>query len=235
MKTKKSLFFVEDDLSLGAVLKSYLEICNFSVTWMDDGKRAFNAFREGTFDLCLLDVMLPHVDGFSIGRDIRAFDPSIPIIYLTAKSLKEDIITGYRTGADDYIIKPFDTDVLLYKIAVVLKRSDKSVRIEDQRIQLGNYQFDPELRELKINGELQLLSPKESALLKLLCDHKNSLLAREIALKRIWGDDGYFTTRSMDVFITRLRKYLKNDPSIEIRNIHSSGFILTQTEVSCTD
>ena len=126
MNPKKSLFFVEDDLSFGAVLKSYLEICNFSVTWIDDGKYAFSAFQAGLFDLCLLDVMLPHVDGFSLGRDIRTINPEIPMIYLTAKSLKEDIITGYRIGADDYIIKPFDTEVLLYKIAVVLKRSDNS-------------------------------------------------------------------------------------------------------------
>jgi DNA-binding response OmpR family regulator len=227
MSQKKSLFFVEDDLSFGAVLKSYLEICNFSVTWIDDGKHAFSAFREGTFDLCLLDVMLPHVDGFSIGRDIRAVNPRIPIIYLTAKSLKEDIITGYRLGADDYIVKPFDTDVLLYKIAVVLRRSEGAANPEDQLIQIGNYIFDPKLREIKLNGVKQLLSPKESALLILLCEYKNELLAREIALKRIWGDDGYFTTRSMDVFITRLRKYLRDDPTIEIRNIHGSGFIMT--------
>jgi len=229
MSLKKNLFFVEDDLSFGAVLKSYLEICNFSVTWLDDGKHAVSAFKEGTYDLCLLDVMLPHIDGFSIGREIRSIDPNIPMIYLTAKSLKEDIITGYRLGADDYIIKPFDADVLLYKIAVVLKRSDGSASTANQSFQIGKYIFDPHLREIKLNGINQLLSPKESALLKLLCEHKNELLTREIALKRIWGDDGYFTTRSMDVFITKLRKYLKDDPSIEIRNIHGSGFILTQS------
>jgi len=229
MNPKKSLFFVEDDLSFGAVLKSYLEICNFSVTWIDDGIHAFSAFQAGIFDLCLLDVMLPHVDGFSIGREIRAVNPNIPMIYLTAKTLKEDIITGYRIGADDYIIKPFDTEVLLYKIAVVLKRSDNSENGDKHLFQIGNYVFDPKLREIKLGGTRQLLSPKESALLKLLCEHKNELLSREIALKRIWGDDGYFTTRSMDVFITRLRKYLKEDSSIEIRNIHGSGFIMTHT------
>ena len=229
MSPKKSLFFVEDDLSFGAVLKSYLEICNYSVTWIDDGKHAFGAFQSGNFDLCLLDVMLPHVDGFTIGRDIRTVDPKIPMIYLTAKSLKEDIINGYRIGADDYIVKPFDTEVLLYKIAVVLKRADNADSSDDHFIQIGDYIFDPVLREIKLGETRQLLSPKESALLKLLCDHKNELLAREIALKRIWGDDGYFTTRSMDVFITKLRKYLKDDLSIEIRNIHGSGYIMTQT------
>lgn len=230
MSKKKSLFFVEDDLSFGAVLKSYLEICNFSVTWLDDGKHAVSTFKEGIYDLCLLDVMLPNVDGFSIGIEIRSIDPHIPIIYLTAKSLKEDIITGYRLGADDYIIKPFDADVLLYKIAVVLKRSEGVTGSENQMFQIGKYTFDARLREIKLDGEKQLLSPKESALLKLLCENKNELLSREIALKRIWGDDGYFTTRSMDVFITKLRKYLKDDPSIEIRNIHGSGFIMTQNE-----
>jgi len=228
MSTKKSIFFVEDDLSFGAVLKSYLEICNFSVTWMDDGKYAFSAFKDGVFDLCLLDVMLPHIDGFSIGRDIKAFDPHIPIIYLTAKSLKEDVIEGYKVGADDYMIKPFDTEVLMYKIAIVLKRSEASGSSDNQLIQIGKYTFDTKLREIRHNGVRQLLSPKEAALLKLLCEHKNQLLSREVALKRIWGDDGYFTTRSMDVFITRLRKFLKDDPEIEIRNIHGSGFIMTQ-------
>ncbi len=231
MSQKKNLFFVEDDLSFGAVLKSYLEICNFSVTWLDDGKHAVSAFKEGTFDLCLLDVMLPHVDGFLIGREIRSIDPNIPMIYLTAKSLKEDIITGYRLGADDYIIKPFDADVLLYKIAVVLKRSEGPNSSANQLFQIGKYIFDPQLREIKLDGIKQLLSPKESSLLKLLCEHKNELLTREIALKRIWGDDGYFTTRSMDVFITKLRKYLKDDPTIEIRNIHGSGFIMTQSNI----
>ena len=228
MSPNKSLFFVEDDLSFGAVLKSYLEICNYSVTWITDGKHAISTFKEGTYHLCLLDVMLPNVDGFSIGKEIRTIAPDIPMIYLTAKSFKEDIITGYRLGADDYIIKPFDADVLLYKIAVVLKRSEAAPTGIPENFQIGKYTFNPILREIMFNSEKQLLSPKESALLKLLCEHKNELLSREIALKRIWGDDGYFTTRSMDVFITKLRKYLKDDPSIEIRNIHGSGFIMTQ-------
>ena len=224
---KKSLFFVEDDLSFGAVLKSYLVICNFTVTWVDDGKHALSAYKEGIYDLCLLDVMLPNIDGFTIGREIKAIDPAVPIIYLTAKSLKEDILTGYRIGADDYIVKPFDSEVLIYKISVVLRRSEGNFGIENQQFQIGTYTFDPRLREIKLGSEKQLLSPKESALLKLLCEYKNDLLPREIALKKIWGDDGYFTTRSMDVFITKLRKYLKDDPSIEIRNIHGSGFIMT--------
>ena len=227
MNGKKSLFFVEDDLSFGAVLKSYLEICNFSITWLHDGKHAVSAFRERTYDLCLLDVMLPNVDGFTIGKEIRSIDPRIPIIYLTAKSLKEDIITGYRLGADDYIVKPFDADVLIYKISALLKRADGE-SVSNQQYIIGKYVFDARLREIKLDGVKHLLSPKESALLQLLCDHKNELLPREVALKKIWGDDGYFTTRSMDVFITKLRKYFREDPTVEIRNIHGSGFIMTQ-------
>jgi len=227
MSSKKSIFFVEDDLSFGAVLKSYLEICNFSITWLTDGKHAVNAFREGSFDLCLLDVMLPNLDGFSIGREIRSMNVRIPIIYLTAKSLKEDILEGYRLGADDYIVKPFDADVLIYKIAVLLKRAEGEQGNTNHLYSIGKYIFDSRLREIKIDGTKQLLSPKEAALLQLLCEHRNELLPREMALKKIWGDDGYFTTRSMDVFITKLRKFFKDDPSVEIRNIHGSGFIMT--------
>lgn len=227
MSKTKSLLFVEDDLSFGAVLKSYLEICNFSITWLNDGKHAVGAFREGNYDLCLLDVMLPNVDGFSIGREIRAIDPRIPIIYLTAKALKEDILTGYRLGADDYIIKPFDADILVHKVTALLKRAEGEPGSVSHQYTIGKYLFDSKLREIKLDGAKQLLSPKESALLQLLCEHKNELLPREVALKRIWGDDGYFTARSMDVFITKLRKYFREDPSVEIRNIHGSGFIMS--------
>jgi two-component system OmpR family response regulator len=230
MSNKKSLFFVEDDLSFGAVLKSYLEICNFNITWLSDGKHAVTSFREGVYDLCLLDVMLPNIDGFTIGREIRSIDSRIPIIYLTAKSLKEDIVTGYKLGADDYIIKPFDADVLIYKIAVLLKRAEGESGNNNNFYSIGRYTFDSRLREIRLDGAKQLLSPKESALLQLLCEHRNELLPREVALKKIWGDDGYFTTRSMDVFITKLRKFFKDDPSVEIRNIHGSGFIMTQGE-----
>ncbi|MCK9411576.1 MAG: response regulator transcription factor [Prolixibacteraceae bacterium] len=227
MSQPKSIFFVEDDLSFGAVLKSYLEICNFTITWLSDGKYAVNSFREGSYDLCLLDVMLPNVDGFTIGREIRSMDARIPIIYLTAKSLKEDVLEGYKLGADDYIVKPFDADVLIYKIAVLLKRAEGDQGNSNHLYTIGKYTFDSRLREIRLGETKQLLSPKEAALLLLLCEHRNELLPREVALKRIWGDDGYFTTRSMDVFITKLRKFFKDDPSVEIRNIHGSGFIMT--------
>jgi two-component system, OmpR family, response regulator len=224
---KKLVLLVEDDLSFGAVLKSYLEISNYIVHWVDDGKYAIERFRNGEFQLCLLDVMLPNVDGFTIGKEIREIDTQIPIIYLTAKSLKEDILNGYKIGADDYIVKPFDADVLLFKIAALLKRSGNVLLNENQKYRIGDYLFNPKLRTIELNNQIQQLSPKESALLLLLCEHKNELLPREYALKRIWRDDDYFTTRSMDVFITKLRKYLKDDPSVEIKNIHGSGFIMS--------
>lgn len=227
MDEKKHIFFVEDDLSFGAVLKSYLEINNYEVTWVDDGKYAVEKFHSGDYQLCILDVMLPNVDGFSIGREIRTIAPKVPMIYLTAKALKEDILNGYKIGADDYITKPFDTEVLLCKIEAILKRGNERATDPNQILSIGRYVFDPHLRTIDLEGDIRQLSPKESALLHLLCENKNQLLPREVALKRIWGEDGYFTTRSMDVFITKLRKYLKDDPAIEIKNIHGSGFIIT--------
>ena len=227
MKDKPHIFLVEDDLSFGAVLKSYLELNDFDVSWIDNGKSAIDHFHSGKFDICLLDVMLPSVDGFTIGTEIRKLDKKIPFIFLTAKTLKEDILRGFNIGADDYITKPFDTEVLICKIKAILNRDSQNPGNKTTgKYQLGSYEFDTGLRVIKKDDSLQKLSPKESELLQLLCDNKNELLSREIALKRIWGDDGYFTARSMDVYITKLRKYLANDPSIEIKNIHGSGFLL---------
>jgi len=222
------IFFVEDDLSFGAVLKSYLEINSYKVKWVNDGKFALEQFKEGEYDLCILDIMLPNIDGFTIGREIKLMSPDIPIIFLTAKSLKEDIISGYKTGADDYITKPFDTDVLLCKIEAVMKRSSgNSMNSDSELYQVGKFTFNPALRTITKDSSVMHLSPKESELLRILIKHKDRLLPREVALKAIWGEEGYFTARSMDVYITKLRKYLKDDPSIEIKNIHGSGFIMT--------
>ena len=227
MKEKPHICLVEDDLSFGAVLKSYLELNDFEVSWVDDGKLAFDRFRNGEFDICLLDVMLPNVDGFTIGTEIRKLDKKVPFIFLTAKTLKEDILRGFNIGADDYVTKPFDTEVLICKIKAILNRDGQNpTNKSSEKYQLGSYEFDIKLRTIKKDDSLQKLSPKESELLQLLCDNKNELLSREVALKKIWGDDGYFTARSMDVYITKLRKYLANDPSIEIKNIHGSGFLL---------
>jgi len=226
MTAKQHIFLVEDDLSFGAVLKSYLEINDYEVTWVDDGKLALDRFRNGNYQICILDVMLPNVDGFTIGSEIRKINLDIPMVFLTAKTLKEDILKGYNLGADDYITKPFDTEVLLAKIQAIIKR--QSVQpIENETIfKIGAYEFNSKLRSISRDGEKQKLSPKEADLLKLLCQNKNELLSRDTALNKIWGEDGYFTARSMDVFITKLRKYLKDDTNIEIKNIHGSGFLL---------
>jgi DNA-binding response OmpR family regulator len=223
---KHHIFLVEDDLSFGSVLKSYLEINDYTVTWVDDGKLALDKFRNGKYHICILDVMLPNIDGFTIGREIRSIDKEIPMVFLTAKTLKEDILKGYNAGADDYITKPFDTEVLLCKIQAVIKRQTINPANADTLFTIGRYRFDSKLRQISIDGETVKLSPKESDLLKLLCQNQNELLPRETALRKIWGDDGYFTARSMDVFITKLRKYLASDPAIEIKNIHGSGFLL---------
>lgn len=223
----KKLFFVEDDLSFGSVMKSYLELNAYEVTWVNDGKFAVERFKNGQFDLVILDVMLPHVDGFTIGRQIKQISPGLPLIYLTAKTLKDDVLKGYDIGADDYVTKPFDSEVLLCKIEAILKRSSEAnSKNIHETYQIGNYLFDFRHRTLKINESIQNLSPKEAGLLRLLCLNMNELLPRNETLKTLWGDDDYFNARSMDVYITKLRKYLANDTSIEIKNIHSSGFIL---------
>jgi len=226
MTTKPRIFLVEDDLSFGAVLKSYLEINDFEVDWVDDGQHAVDQFTKACYDICILDVMLPNVDGFTIGTEIRKINTGIPILFLTAKNLRDDVLKGYRIGADDYITKPFDTEVLIFKLRAILKRQSGVQTKESDFYQIGNYLFDYKLRTIEHNTSKQKLSPKEAELLKMLCDNQNELLPRETALKKIWGDDGYFTARSMDVYLTKLRKLLTEDPSVEIRNIHGSGFML---------
>ena len=230
MKNKPSLFFAEDDLSFGSVLKSYLEINDYSVTWVDDGKYALDRFKNGSFQLCILDVMMPHVDGFTLAAQIRSVDTNIPFIFLTAKSMREDVLKGYNLGADDYITKPFDSEVLLCKIRAVLNRGKTLTVPEKQFMEIGGYQFDYHLRQINGYDTIQNLSPKEADLLKLLLEHKNELLPRTTALLKIWGDDSYFTARSMDVFVSRLRKYFTADKRIEIKNIHGSGYIFSISE-----
>lgn len=227
MENNYNIFLVEDDENFGSVLKSYLEMNDFNVTWTKDGGKAIENYKTGKFDICILDIMLPNVDGFSIGKKIKELNPDIPTIFLTAKTLKEDILEGFKIGADDYITKPFDSEVLLYKIKAIIKRNKTTDSESDKNVfEIGNYQFDAELRILSYKDDSVKLSPKESELLKMLCTHQNKILDREKALTKIWGEDGYFTARSMDVYITKLRKYLRNDPTIEIENIHGSGFIL---------
>lgn len=225
---KQSIFLVEDDPNFGAVLKSYLEIHEYEVLWVDDGAEAVYHFKAGKFDICLLDVMLPNVDGFDIARQIRKINDSIPLIFLTAKTLKSDILEGFKIGADDYITKPFDSEVLLCKLKAILKRNNITTADSSlKEFSIGNYNFNYELRCLYLGNNQQKISPKEAELLRMLYMHKNTVLSRDKALTTIWGDSNYFTTRSMDVYITKLRKYLKKDSNIEILNIHGSGYRLT--------
>lgn len=224
---KAKILLCEDDPNLGMVLKNYLELNDYDVVLERDGRLGLAAFQREKFDLCLLDVMMPHVDGFSLAEDIRDINPDVPLFFLSAKTMKEDIIQGYKLGADDYITKPFDSEVLLLKIKAILKRNEELNR-ESANVEfdLGRYHFNPKLRELSIDGKMNTLSPKENELLKMLSEYKNDLLPREIALKKIWGSDTYFNGRSMDVYIAKLRKYLKEDDQIEIVNIHGNGFRL---------
>jgi DNA-binding response OmpR family regulator len=234
MRKKVHVFMVEDDHNFGAVLKSYLEINDYVVTLVDDGKYALREFRSEDFDICILDVMLPNVDGFQIAREIKLINKNIPLIFLTAKTLKQDILQGYHLGADDYITKPFDSEVLLCKMQAILKRNEIQENQKDDsgEFMIGKYCFNYAHRVISLDGLEQKLSPREAELLRMLCLKTGEILPREVALKKIWGDDNYFTTRSMDVFITKLRKYLKDDPSIEIVNIHGSGFKLTTSSKS---
>ena len=226
-KKKYKILLCEDDSNLGLVLKNFLELNDYEVTLERDGRLGLGAFQREKFDLCLLDVMMPNVDGFTLAEEIRDIDPDVPLFFLSAKTLKEDILQGYRLGADDYITKPFDSDVLMHKIKAIIKRNEEDHKVTDNlEFELGAYHFNPKLRELKIKDVTQVLSPKENELLKMLAEYKNDLLTREKALKKIWGSDTYFNGRSMDVYIAKLRKYLKEDSTIEIVNIHGNGFRL---------
>ena len=224
---KPQILLCEDDTNLGMVLKNYLELNDYEVTLERDGKLGLAAFQREKFDLCLLDVMMPNMDGFTLAEEIRDVNPDVPLFFLSAKTMKDDIIQGYKLGADDYITKPFDSEVLLLKIKAILKRNEELHREEvNAEYDLGKYHFNPRLRELIIDGKTQTLSPKENELLKMLSEYKNDLLSREIALKKIWGSDTYFNGRSMDVYIAKLRKYLKDDAAVEIINVHGKGFKL---------
>jgi two-component system OmpR family response regulator len=227
---KPKILLCEDDTNLGMVLKNYLELNDYEVILERDGRLGLAAFQREKFDICLLDVMMPNMDGFTVAEEIRDINPDVPLFFLSAKTMKDDIIQGYKLGADDYITKPFDSDVLLHKIKAILKRNEELHKEEaNAEFDLGIYHFNPRLRELIVNGKTQTLSPKENELLKMLSEYKNDLLPREAALKKIWGSDTYFNGRSMDVYIAKLRKYLKEDAKLEIVNIHGNGFRLVET------
>lgn len=235
-KTKKHILLVEDDRNFGEVLKSYLEMDGYLVTWEKEGESGLRAFKSGQFDLCVLDVMMPIMDGITLAKEIRFSNQLIPIIFLTAKGLKDDVLKGYKSGADDYINKPFDSEVLLYKIKALLKRgvSGRTQLPDVFEFEIGEFHFNYKLRFIKRDGQSQKLSPKEAELLLMLCQHMDDVLPRELALKQIWQDDNYFTTRSMDVYVAKLRKYLKADPALKIANVHGAGFQL-QTGAKAAD
>ena len=209
-------------------MKSYLELNDYTAVLRTDGKQGLEAVSEDSFDICILDVMMPEMDGFTLAREIKKLHPDLPFIFLTAKSLKSDMLEGFKTGADDYITKPFDSEVLLYKLKAILKRHAQQAEDESKLIdfQVGKFTFSYTLRTLTLGDHIQSLSPKEAKLLRMLCETRDGILLRKEALDKIWGDDNYFNGRSMDVFLARLRKYLKKDPSVEIINIHGNGFRL---------
>lgn len=230
MEEKRRILLVEDDPNFGIVLRDYLGMNNFEVVLAKNGMEGFEKFKKQEYDVCILDVMMPYKDGFTLAREIRQQNQHVPIIFLTAKTMKEDVLEGYKAGADDYLNKPFDSEVLLVKIKTILERksiNSQSVQSKQFEFEIGNFQLNSKLRFLSYAGEEPIkLSPKENELLKLLALHLNDLMPRELALTQIWRDDNYFTSRSMDVYIAKLRKYLKKDQKVEILNIHGEGFRL---------
>lgn len=226
MSTKKRILLVEDDTNLGNLLQDSLEIKNYDVVLKRNGEDAFNDFKVNKYDMCILDVMMPKKDGFTLAKDIRRMNATIPIIFLTAKAMKEDTIEGLKLGADDYITKPFSMEELTLRMENIFKRLPKAEVSTQNQFRLGNFEFDNTLRVLKQDGKETKLTTKESELLKMLAVYKDRILEREVALNAVWGTDSYFAGRSMDVYIAKLRKYLKEDANVEIQNIHGTGFKL---------
>ncbi|TAF66253.1 MAG: DNA-binding response regulator [Cytophagales bacterium] len=227
MNKKANILLVEDEENLGQILKEYLQAKGYEAQLCRDGEEGLKTYQKGLYDICLFDVMLPKLDGFTMAERIRKNDATTPIIFITAKSMKEDTIRGFQIGADDYITKPFSMEELLLRIEAVLRRTNKQNQIPENSIfQVGKYIFEYETQKLFTTNFEQKLTSKEAELLKLLCLHQNQVLDRSKALKSIWKDDSYFNARSMDVYITKLRKYLKQDEKIQILNIHGQGFKL---------
>ncbi len=225
-KEKLKILLAEDDLNLGVLLVDYLETEGFDVKLCKDGELALKTFYGQTFDLCLLDVMMPKMDGFTLAKQIRLKNKNVPIIFITARALKEDKLKGYDLGADDYITKPFDEEELLWKIKAVIKRVPEGKT--ESRIEItfiGNYKFDFNNQSLSINGSTKRITEKESDILDYLCKHRNQVIKREEMVKELWGENDYFLGRSLDVFITKIRKYLKEDGNISIENVFGVGFI----------
>jgi DNA-binding response OmpR family regulator len=218
------ILLAEDDLNLGMLLVDYLETEGFDVKLCKDGELALKSFQAQPFDLCLLDVMMPKMDGFSLAKQIRLKEKKLPILFITAKSLKEDKLKGYDLGADDYITKPFDEEELLWKIKAIIRRIPEN-KVKQAIVSIGKYAFDFENQSLSISGKTKRITEKESDILHYLSRHRNHVIKREEMLKELWGENDYFFGRSLDVFITKIRKYLKEDPGISIENVFGVGFI----------
>lgn len=227
MSTTMRVLLAEDDRNLGNILKSYLEAKGFETTLCINGEEAFNAYKKEDFDFCIVDVMMPVKDGFTLAKEIRSMDKKIPILFLTAKTLPEDKLRGFEVGGDDYLTKPFSMEELLARMKAITRRTDQSGKGENNKFYtIGLYLFDFNRQILSFKGKEHKLTSKESDLLHLLCENKNDVLDRSYALNKIWFDDSYFNARSMDVYIAKLRKYLKNDPDVELLNVHGVGFKL---------
>ncbi|NBW35389.1 MAG: DNA-binding response regulator [Cytophagia bacterium] len=229
MKQHKILL-VEDDANLGFVIKDNLSLKGYEVTLCSDGRQAMDNFKASLYQLCLLDVMLPKADGFAVARHIRTHDKEVPILFLSAKNMTEDKLSGFRTGADDYITKPFSFEELFYRIEVFLRRRKPLLDAEHIKVKLGEYLFDSEKLTLDCPQCSKTLTQREALILQLLCRHQNNTLKREEILNHVWGSDDYFMGRSLDVFISKLRKYLQHDPSVQIINHHGVGFSLRVNE-----
>ena len=220
------ILLVEDDENLGSITSDYLNAKGYDCIWEKDGELGYQAFTNNTFDIVILDVMMPVKDGFSTAKDIRGIDKQVPIVFLTAKSMKEDTLKGFEIGADDYITKPFNMEELIARINAIVKRTSKETENHFDDLSIGNFTFNPKMQLLTIEDKTFNLTTKECDLLILLYKNKNDILERNHALKAVWGDDNYFNGRSMDVYIAKLRKYLKNDSTIQIINVHGRGFKL---------
>lgn len=227
---KIKILLAEDDENLGMLLREYLIVKAYEADWFINGEKAYKSFVKNHYDLCILDVMMPVKDGYTLAREIRMTNAEMPIIFLTAKSLKEDIIEGFKAGADDYISKPFSMEELLFRVEAVIRRTKKDISgMPLAEYKIGDYMFLPNTQLLKYGNTEHKLTTKESDLLKLLCANKNMILDRNFALKTIWVDDNYFNARSMDVYIAKLRKFLKDDPKVQIINVHGKGFKLIES------
>lgn len=229
-KEKVKILLAEDDLHLGMLLVDYLEAENFIVKLCKDGELALKTFSENTFDICLFDVMMPKMDGFTLAKEIRKNNTQIPIIFLTAKSMKEDKLKGYSIGGDDYLTKPFDEEELLWKINAIIRRAPEILMTNKEVIEIGKYKFDLKNQALIFNDTIKRVTEKESNIIKYLSDHRNKIIKREDMLLKLWGENDYFLGRSLDVFITKIRKYLKEDPNLTIENIFGVGFIFNVAE-----